>query len=206
MADFSTYDGLLAAVADWLNRADLTLQLPAFVALAEAGFNRDLRVRDMMVRAHATSDQENVELPADYLETYSLAIEPSGSQPPLRYMGETETNLLKANRATGAVTGYTLINGGLELVPAPPGDVELRLVYYARIPALGALTPSNWLLVKSPDLYLYGALLQSAPYLNDTARLSTWSSMRTALMEAVRLESEASMRPRSGMTARAPSF
>jgi hypothetical protein len=204
--NLTTYSGLTAAVADWLNRADLTDQIPGFVALAEAGFNRELRVRDMLVRAHATSDAEMVPLPADFLEHYSLVIEPGGSNSMLRYMSEKETNELKANRVTGSVSGYTLSDNAFELVPAPSGDVLLRLVYYARVPALSATAPSNWLLAKAPDLYLYGALLQAAPYLNDVARLETWATMRSALMEALRMESEAAMRPRAGMLARARSF
>jgi hypothetical protein len=204
--DLSTYDGLLAAAADWLNRADLTEQLPGFVRLAEAAFNRELRVRDMMVRAHTTSNAEIVELPLDFLETYSLVIEPAGAQPFLRYMGEQESNQIKAANVTGSVFGYTLVNGAFELVPAPPGDVQLRLVYYATIPCLGTTVPTNWLLKKSPDLYLASTLLQAAPYLNDAARLQTWAALRSAHMEAMRLESEASLRPRAGMVAKARSF
>ena len=160
----------------------------------------------MMVCASATSDAEIVALPADFLEPYSLVIEPGGSNPLLRYMSEKETNELKAAKVTGNVFGYTLIDNAFELVPAPNGDVDLRLVYYARIPALSTAAPTNWLLTKSPDLYLYSTLLQSAPYLNDAARLQTWASMRASLMEAMRLESEAALRPRSGFAARAKSF
>jgi hypothetical protein len=37
----------------------------------------------------------------------------------------------------------------------------LGIVYYARVPSLAATDPvPNWLLVKSPDIYLYGTILE----------------------------------------------
>jgi len=41
------YASLQAEVAGWLARADLTSQIPTFIQLAEARFNRDVRVREM---------------------------------------------------------------------------------------------------------------------------------------------------------------
>src|SRR5262245_11509494 len=90
------YGELLSASADWLNRADLTDQIPAFVALSEAQFNRELRTRDMMIRAHTTSDAENVDLPDDWLEHYSLQLIDGPPSEPLRYMSEGESNAIKA--------------------------------------------------------------------------------------------------------------
>ena len=39
----TTYTGLKASIADFLNRDDLTSVIPDFVALAEAQINRDIR-------------------------------------------------------------------------------------------------------------------------------------------------------------------
>lgn len=215
VVSITDYNSLLAASADWLNRADLTDQLPAFVALSETQFNREMRVRDMMVRADATSNAENVQLPDDWLEHYSLIVPPGpppapqGFMPkPLRYMSERESNEVKAKMfgAAGIPTGYTVIGNMIELVPAPNDNVDLKMVYYQRIPSLSTTNPTNWLIVKSPDLYLYSTLLQAMPYLKDDNRAQTWAGIRSAIMESMRLESEAALRPRSGMTAMARAF
>lgn len=209
------YNSLLAAGADYLNRADLTDQMPAFVALSETQFNRELRVRDMMIRADTTSDLELVQLPDDWLEHYSLIVppgppsSPQGFAPvPLRYMAERETNAYNARGfgQPGVPVGYTIIGNTIELVPAPTGNVDLKMVYYQRIPALSATNPTNWLLAKSPDLYLYATITNAQPYLKDDARLQTWAQMRAGLLEQMRLESEASLRPRSGFVAMARAF
>jgi hypothetical protein len=206
--DLLTYDGLVAATADYLNRADIDAQIPTFVSLATAQFNRELRLRDMMIRANATSAAENVELPTDFLEHYSLTVLGGTSGWPLRYMSEKESNDIKAanHAAGGQPAGYTVIGNMIELVPPPGGDVDLRMVYYARIPELSTTNPSNWLLVKSPDVYLYSTLLNAEPYLLNDARLPLWAQLRTAIVEAMKLESEASLRPRSQLTAFAKAF
>jgi hypothetical protein len=204
--NISNYQELLAAGADWLNRADLVDQMPAFVMLSTAQFNRELRLRDMMVRAEATSAEEFVELPGDWLEHYSLVLASGG--PPLRYVSEKESNEIKGGIGgmPGPVAAYTLIGNSIELVPSPGADVDLQMVYYQRIPNLSDLVPVNWLLTKSPDLYLYSTLLQAAPYLKDDQRLATWMQLRGAIAETMRMESEAAMRPRSQLTARARAF
>ena len=43
----NTYSTLQTAVANWLDRDDLTDRIPEFVSLAEATFNRTLRLRAM---------------------------------------------------------------------------------------------------------------------------------------------------------------
>jgi len=203
----ASYDDLCAQTADHLNRQDLTTTIPTFVQLAEAQFNRELRFRDMMIRANATSDAENVQLPDDWLEHYSLQLDTSDGTF-LDYISERESNQLKAisGNIGGFVEFYTLIGNAIELIPAPGDNVNLKMVYYARIPSLSTLAPSNWLLVKSPDLYLYSTLLQAEPYLKNDQRLTLWAQLRTAIVEAMRLESEASLRPRSGLVAKVRAF
>lgn len=44
-------------------------------------------------------------------------------------------------------------------------------------------TDPNWLLTAEPDIYLYGALCESAPYLKDDARLPMWEARLEASIE-----------------------
>ena len=65
MADLTTYDGLQAAIADYLGRSDLTERIPTFIALAERRMNRELRLRVMEHRAETAvqANQSAVPLP-----------------------------------------------------------------------------------------------------------------------------------------------
>lgn len=207
MTDLTTYTGLQAAVADWLNRADLTAQIPAFIALSEAKFNRELRTRDMLTRSEAVSTNEYVAMPSDFLEAYNLELNMTNiaAQQSLEYIGPNEAKVLKANKAVNQVRYFTIIDGAFELIPAPQASVDLLLTYYARIPSLAA-NGTNWLLTKAPDLYLYSALLEAAPYLKDDERLQIWAAARQQVMDAMNLESERSMRQTIQLTARRRGF
>ncbi len=50
----SNYSELKAAIADWLNRSDLTDSIPDFIALAETRHKRDFKIRRMETRVIST--------------------------------------------------------------------------------------------------------------------------------------------------------
>ncbi|UOF77888.1 hypothetical protein [Caudoviricetes sp.] len=204
----ATYSDLQSAAADWLNRADLTAVIPTFISLAEAKFNRELRVRDMLTRSEATTTNEFVAMPSDFLEAYDLELNMSGLAPQqsLEFIGPNEAKTLKANKITNQVRYFTIIDGAFELLPAPTGNTNLLLTYYARIPALSSTQTTNWLLTKSPDLYLYSVLLEAAPYLKDDARVQIWAAARQQVIDAMALESERSMRQTIQLAARRRGF
>jgi len=51
------------------------------------------------------------------------------------------------------------------------------LNYYARLPALSNAEPTNWLLEKFPEVYLYGALIEGAVYLRDQPLLAHFADL-----------------------------
>jgi hypothetical protein len=98
----TNYATLKAAVADWLNRTDLTDQIPTFIQLAEAGLNRDMRIRPMVVRADATIDSQYTTLPLDYLEMTTLYLRTSPVTK-LQFLTQEEMQLRKSEvRAAAA--------------------------------------------------------------------------------------------------------
>ena len=64
-----TYAELQTAVANWLDRDDLSLRIPEFIALAEARMNRILRLRLMesTYTASTVATQRNLALPTGYI-------------------------------------------------------------------------------------------------------------------------------------------
>jgi hypothetical protein len=204
----ATYSDLKSTIADYLNRADLTSVIPTFITLAEAKFNRELRLRDMLTRAEATSNNEYVALPSDFLEAYILELnmENIAAQQPLAFVGPNEAKSLKANKIINKVRYFTLIDGAFELLPAPTSNVDLLLTYYAKIPALSDSQTTNWLMTKSPDLYLYSSVLEATPYLKNDERLQIWAAARQQVMDAMNIESERSMRQTTQLAARRRGF
>ena len=200
MATITNYANLQSTIADYLNRADLTSQIQTFIQFAEADLNTRLRDRQMIVRAEATSDQEYVQLPSDWLEALNLQL--VGGMSPLRYITLDESDIVNSTRALTSPTFYSLMNGAIELVPPPAHDVDIERVYYGKIPSLTDAAPSNWLLVKAPDVYLYGALTHAAPFLMDDARMQTFGQIYLARVQSLQDESQKSLHSGSPLIAR----
>ena len=63
-----TYANLKTAIADFLNRDDLTNSIDDFIDLAEAHMNREIRHWDMEKRATASLNTQYTALPSDFVE------------------------------------------------------------------------------------------------------------------------------------------
>lgn len=180
----STYSELKTSVADWLNRSDLTSAVPDFISLAEAQVERRLRTRQMIVRATATIDSEYSAVPADFLEARTLKLNTNPVTPLQFETIDSLDNLSTQYLSAGKPRFFSIVGGQIRTVPISDSSYTAELVYYAKLSKLSDSNTTNWLLTASPDIYLYGALMQAAPYLKDDARIDTWSQMYlTALQD-----------------------
>lgn len=200
MGMITSYSTLQSAIADYLNRADLTSQIPMFIQFVEADLNTRLRCREMVVRATTTNNEEFVELPPDFLQALNLQI--VGGKSPLRFVTLDEADQIKAAQIYTEVVVYTIVDGAIELVPAPADNVEIEMVYYQQVPALSDLNTTNWLLTKSPDVYLYGALVHASPFLMDDQRVNTFAAFYSQRVEALNLDSDRAVHSGSPLIAR----
>jgi hypothetical protein len=196
----TNYSTLQAAIADYLNRADLTSQIQNFIQFAEADLNTRLRCREQIVRAEATSSAEFVQLPADWLEAINLHI--VGGQQPLRYITLDEADIVNKEQIYTGPHFYSLMNGAIEIVPEPADDIDIEMIYYAKIPALSDQNTTNWLLTKAPDVYLYGALTHAAPFLMDDQRIPVFAQIYLTRTQALIDESQKSLHSGSPLIAR----
>jgi hypothetical protein len=197
MADLSTYDGLCATVADWLNRADLTAIIPTFVALAEAGMSTDERFRtqSLTVRSQALLTSAVITLPADFLEMTALrlvgVVPPVTGSETLEYMAPADLDEIRSTYATpGQPRYYTIVGQSLEVLPAPDKAYTAEMLYHSRATPLSATNQTNPILANHPGLYLYGVLMQAAPYLKDDERIGVWSSAYGTLAEQLQVHTE----------------
>lgn len=174
----TTYATLKTAIADFLNRDDLTSVIPTFIALAESRIGRDLRHWRMEKRSVAELDTQYSAIPADFLQPIRLQLT-DGETGEVAPISTAQMLQLRGDRndQTGMPTHYALTAGGIELYPTPDDTYNASLVYYARIPALSDSNTVNWLLTEAPDVYLYGALVHTAPYLKDDARIQIWEAL-----------------------------
>jgi len=119
----TTYSELKSAVADWLNRDDLTSVVPSFVSLAEADLDRKVRHWRMESRATAQLDTQYSAVPADWVQTIRFGIT-DGRTAPLVLMSQAEMLDRRAQRGNeqGQPTHYAMSAGQIEVFrrPTPP--------------------------------------------------------------------------------------
>jgi hypothetical protein len=184
----TTYNELKSSVADWLNRTDLTAVVPDFISLAEAQIERTLRTRQMIVRATAAIDTEYSAVPSDFLETKSIKLN-TNPVTALAFESIDAMDLMKSTMylSPGKPQYFSIVGGQIRVLPVPDNSYTAELTYYAKLTKLSSTVSSNWLLASSPDVYLYGSLMQASPYLKDDARIPVWSSMYTSALEAIQV-------------------
>ena len=195
----TTYDELKASVADFLNRDDLTNQIPDFITMAETQINRDVRHWRMEDRATALVDSQYTALPANFVEPVRITI-PADRSYTLELVGPLEISKLRQDNAdtTGRPQFYAVVDGAFEVFPTPDADYTVELVYYETIPHMTASLQTNWVLEYFPDAILYGSLLHSAPYLQEDQRVQTWGALYQAAVSAINLEGERARASGSG--------
>ena len=175
----TNYGELKSAVADFLNRSDLTSVIPTFIDFAEAEFNRNLRVRQMVTRAEAVIDTRFSAVPADFIEAKDLVIVTGNPVTPLQFVTQQEMAQLRNTSITsaGKPKYFSVVGGQFEVAPTPDSVYSLEMSYFGQIDALTDDGDTNWLLREYPDIYLYTSLMHSAPYLKDDERITVWAQL-----------------------------
>lgn len=161
-----TYDDLVAKVADWLDRDDLTSRIPDFISILEARLNRLLRtVLQGTSNTLWTVAGEFFALPADFRKLRSAKT----YGPPHRRIYEVAPSALPACSQSDAAIAYSIEGRMLRFSPIPSTENPLTLDvnYWKRIAPLGTDQPVNWVLTEHPDIYVWGTLHQAAIYIRD---------------------------------------
>ena len=156
---FTSYSELKTTIANYLARSDLTTQIPDFIRLGEIRLQRDLRTRQMLVVATAstTGNDSTVGLPTNFLEMRDIHLNTTPVtaitylSPSAFYAGARTTDL-------GKPVNYTVLGSEIQLAPIPDTAYTLQMLYYSKPTVLSDSNASNTFLVNNPDALLYAAL------------------------------------------------
>jgi len=184
----SNYDDLQAAIADWLIRDDLGARIPDFISLNEKSMNRLLKTAEMEVETSLVTvpSNPNVALPTGYsglrrLRAYNNSI-----------WYDVQILPLEPSRDNGVIgappVAASIVGSNINFRPIPNGAYPLLMNYYAKFAELSDSNPTNWILENHPDAYLYGSLLQSAPYLGTDDRLPLWADGFNSVIQQINEE------------------
>ena len=196
---FTNYTELQTSIANWADRDDMGSFIPDFVALCEARFNRELRLRSMEQKweADTVGGQANYALPPRFLQMreFRLNTNPTVS---LRYVSP---EIYEAwNLGSGEPSFYTIIANEIRLGPVPAGVYNIEMLYWAKFPSLGGTTTSNWVLQNAPDVYLYGSLMEMEPFIQNDARIAVWAAGYDRAINNIQLQDDKDRHSGSALT------
>lgn len=170
---YDTYAGLQTTIADWLHRSDLTAKIPDFISLAERVINRRLNIfpREVEQPLTAPTIGRTVALPSDFGQPIGLYMTDLAPREELTQLTAAQLNVDLVNRLRPL---YWAIDGVNIAFESPSDQAYPMVLRYQQNVILSTLAPSHPTFVRYPDLYLYGALSNAAPYVRDDARWPTW--------------------------------
>lgn len=188
-----TYLKLRAAIADTVNRDDLSADVTAYegttidstikraVETATTTIQRDLvsrgghkNMETVSTSLTFTSGQEYIDFPTDFAGHRSFII----TSDPVRVLEFVDPVTLRTqygSAATGKPEKFTIV-GSRRAYARPIADsaYTTELIYYAALTALSADSDTNWVLTSHPDIYIGAAMIELCIFLENDQRLQFW--------------------------------
>lgn len=170
-----TYSGLLAAVADLIERSDLTTQIVDAFVLCEADLNARLTLRTQWTTTVLTGSATPVALPTDFLEAGKCRHNSSPYEN-ISLVAEDWANDHDVYRYYyDARPKFGLIEGNtLRLATKNAGSWDIDFGYYKQLQLAVTLTSTTN--TTYPGLYFYGTLNYISPLIGNDERIPIWQA------------------------------
>ena len=188
----NTYAALKTAIANWLNRSDLSDEIADdFIKLTEADFNSKLRIRQMEQIDTITIDSETETVPTGFIGVRSFYILSSDTKYTLEYITPHNLFEIRGGSRTGRPRSYTIEADNeteqFRFGPSPDTTYTGYLSYYKNFESLSSSSAnsSNYILSNHPGIYLYGSLYHASNFIGgiDSDQKQNWLQMYIAAME-----------------------
>ena len=214
------YGDLKSYMAEWLNRTDLTEQIPRFVRLAETEIFRELRSREnefTVTYDNSTAAGAHLLLPENFREVKTV----TWAGRVLRKITSVDMESRLGRNYDTTTTAFTIVerklvlSAGVDNDPANWGDSTLEITYYGTesIDSLPVWqtptnpvdsvpteetdtvitqtdTNTNRLLEVAPDLYLAASMKYALLYLQKEGEAQMWHQQAQAKIESINRESK----------------
>jgi hypothetical protein len=179
ITDYASLQTTAAGMIHRPNDTNITNNLPLFVQLCEAELNDRLLLRDSESDEAITLTAGNnyAPLPTGYVSPIALWLVLSGYRTKLTPVLPQEL----AYNISSSIPEYWAIDGDNIRFDCPLAagySAFLRCVKKSNLDA--ATNTTNYLLLKRPDIYLYGTLKQVAIFTNDDEALQKYGTLYEA--------------------------
>jgi len=186
----TTYSELKTAVANWLNRSDLTTYIPDLVMLGEKRIYRDLRIRAMETALSSTISSGVVALPSDYVELKSAYVDGSPTQVLQRKIVGFIYEKYPARSSGGKPKFIAREGSSFIFGPYPDSAYTIKGIYYARLTALSDSNTTNWFTTNAPDLLLFASLCEAEVFIKNDERMVLWQAKYDQIVSQLTAEDQ----------------
>lgn len=179
MGILSTYDELVVAVENYIEREDLVDVIPMFIRLAEISIQQDTDLRLRMTESETTglsmvAGTDHIDMPADMIECRWIRADYSGRAGNLSLVSQEKFNVIRANDDSGKPQAYLHRGMEIALAPTPTATHGYDIGGYYGITALSEANATNYILTNFPNAMLFGALMEAQPWMQDDNRFVLW--------------------------------
>jgi len=187
-----TYAQLSTAVSSWLHRADMGSVVGDLISLGEARVNATMRVRAMETALSVSISSGVAAVPSNYVELKHSYLTTSPYQTLERKTAEWIYRTYPDRSSSGRPKFIAREGSNFIFGPFADSSYTINGIYYARPVALSSAT--NTLFTTYPNLYLFAALAEAAPFLKDDKRTPLWEAKFTNIAEMIQLEDKVEQR------------
>ena len=189
-----TYAQLQALIAAYIHRTNQTANIITWIQLAESRIYNLCRAEELEYQDTITPVAAVAALPADFLDLREISYSQANHSVVLKGVSRSR---LSYYRVMGQPYVYSIQGGNIEIAPDGTGTT-FNILYYRKLPALSVSAPTNALLTRFPQLFLYGAMMEAGVFFRDTemqnlSRDQFMSDMNEINMEAARTRAGYSM-------------
>ena len=182
----ATRQELERSIADWLNREDAgTIErIPDFITLAENRIFRSLRCKSNEAYTQVADIADVnfvVPVPSDLVEVKYMAIPANAGLTPKSeqayYAAQARVSQTTWNAVTQYYTRLKTTTDNYYIWPQQAGlSAPLDLYYYNKQKLGTQVGATTQVLVDAPGLYLFGSLLEAAPFLKYPENIAVWQA------------------------------
>lgn len=170
----ATYSDLKSAIADWMDRSDLSGSVPDLITLAEARLNREIEAVETDASLSGTSGGRTVSIASlSLIEAMAVYLSSSDDEQEIKIVAAGSFPYLTES----GFPAFVAVNDD-NLVFDRPLDAaySIRLRYRARF-ALSDASPTNDLLTNHPDVYLAACIMWGGLYIEDANKVAGYKAL-----------------------------
>ena len=186
---------LKTAIQDYTDNSESTFvtHLPDFIKASEEKILKsvDLDYFRKNVTSTLTSSDQYVNVPSDYLASFSFQITTSGSE---SFLLQKDVNFLREYTPAATTTGLPKYYARFSedhfiLAPTPNSNYTVELHYFYRPASLtaGADSGTTWISTNAPFALLYGSLIEAYTFMKgEPDVIKNYTDLYLQFMERVK--------------------